>query len=412
MTPEAAFAQAMALWQGDKLGLAVSGGSDSMALLHLAQDWATTTGVALQVASVDHHLRPTSAAEAAAVAAACQSLSLPHATLHWHGWTGHGNLQDAAREARLGLLADWAQATECSAVALGHTRDDQAETLLLRLARGSGVEGLAAMAARDHHHGAMWLRPLLGVGRHELRAYLRARGVAWMDDPSNDNPAFDRVKARHALAALAPLGIDADGLAATAARLRGARDSLDWAARQAARHVARLDHGDVVLDLAALSQLPPDMEHRLVAQALCRVGGQPYRPRLDSLRAAMALDKATLHGCVLMRARGVLRITREYNAVASCISSLGDLWDGRWQIIPPAGASVPPDAEIRALGEQGLSQCPEWRETGLPRPSLLASPAIWSGARLIAAPLAGLCAQWQAIYCHEREDFFSALPAH
>lgn len=411
MALDAAFAQAMAQWGNRPLGLAVSGGSDSLALLHLARDWAKGTGAPLHVATVDHSLRTGSDLEAAQVARLCADLHLPHTTLVWQGWDKRGNLQDAARTARLTLLADWAKTHGCSAVALGHTRDDQAETLLLRLARGSGVEGLAAMAPRDQHHGAIWLRPLLEMGRQDLRNYLRARGVAWIDDPSNDNTAFDRIKARQALAALAPLGLDADGLVATAQRLRGARDSLHWAAQRAAQDVAQLDRGDIVFDAAALDALPPDMVQRLVASALCHVASQPYRPRLDSLRAALAQDKATLHGCLMTRARGQVRITREYNAVASCMTPLGAFWDGRWDIIPP-DHSAPHDAEIRALGPDGLVQCPDWRATGLPRTSLLASPSVWSGARLIAAPLAGFAPQWRAIARPRQEDFFSPPSAH
>lgn len=400
------------LWASGTLGLAVSGGSDSIALLHLAQDWAKGSDTKLHVATVDHALRAGSDLEADGVARTCAALNLPHTTLRWQGWDKHGNLQDAARTARLTLLADWAQVTGCSAITLGHTRDDQAETLLLRLARGSGVEGLAAMAPRDQHHGAVWLRPLLNMGRDDLRAYLRARDVAWVDDPSNDNTAFDRIKARQALALLAPLGLDAKGLAATASRLRGARDSLHWAAQLAAQSVARLDRGDVVFDVAGLTALPPDMVQRLVASALCRVSYSPYRPRLDSLRAALLLNKATLHGCLITRAKGELRITREYNSVSALTAPFGTRWDRRWQMTPPPDIIVPPDAQIRALGADGLSHCPDWRAIALPRPSLLASPSVWSGARLIAAPLAEIASKWRATAHHTHEDFFSTLRAH
>ena len=394
------------------LGLAVSGGGDSMALLYLARDWAHGRGVALRVASVDHGLRAESAAEAAAVARICAGLGLAHDTLLWRDHPRRGNLQEAAREARLGLLAHWAGQHRLAAVALGHTRDDQAETLLLRLARGSGVDGLAAMAARDCHHGAIWLRPLLGLTRAALREALRARGATWIEDPSNDNPAFDRVKARHALAHLAPLGVDSAGLAATAHRLRAARESLDWAARQAARGCAQLDRGDVIFDLPALSALPLDLRDRLVAAALCHVASAPYRPRLHALHRALGQARATLHGCLMTRARGALRITREAASVADLASPPHAPWDQRWHLTPPAGNAAPEGTEIRALGEAGLAHCPDWRKAGLPRPSLLASPAIWNGARLIAAPLAGFGPEWQAIARPVREDFFSACFAH
>ena len=131
------------------LGVAVSGGGDSVALLCLMADWAAPREVRLAAATVDHGLRPEAAAEAAGVAALCGRLGLAHATLRWEGWDGRGNLMDAARRARRRLLADWAAEQGLAAVALAHTRDDQAETVLMRLARGAGVDGLSAMAGKS-----------------------------------------------------------------------------------------------------------------------------------------------------------------------------------------------------------------------------------------------------------------------
>ncbi|MFN4058818.1 MAG: tRNA lysidine(34) synthetase TilS [Roseinatronobacter sp.] len=410
--PVAGFAAAMArIAPAGALGLAVSGGGDSMALLHLACNWARTQGRTLSVATVDHGLREGSRLEAAMVAQVCAGLGLPHTILHWYGWQGRGNLQEAAREGRLGLLADWAHRQELAAVALGHTRDDQAETLLLRLARGSGVEGLAAMRDAEPHHGALWLRPLLGESREALRAYLRLQGVAWVDDPSNDNPAFERVKARQALAALAGLGIEAEGLAQTAARLRLARDSLHWAAERAVRDLAQMDRGCVVIDRAGLDALPPDMARRIVAAALCHVSSQTHRPRLSALIAALHAERATLHGCLLATRKGTLRISREYQAVANLRVPLGQPWDQRWQMTPPAGIDVN-GLDIGALGPKGLDLCKDARATGLPRTTLLASPAIWQDARLIAAPMAGFGADWQASVNFLRQDFFSKALSH
>ena len=407
--PAAGFAAAMArIARKGALGLAVSGGSDSMALLHLACDWARAQDVPLAVATVDHGLRAGSADEAAQVGRVCAGLGLPHMILHWQGWQGQGNLQDAAREGRLGALAAWARAQGLGAVALGHTRDDQAETLLLRLARGSGVEGLAAMAEISHHHGALWLRPLLGQSRESLRAYLRARGVAWVDDPSNDNPAYDRVKARRALSALAELGLLPEGLAQTAARLRLAADSLHWAAERAVRDIARMDRGDVLIDRAGLAALPPDMARRIVAAALCHVSSAIYRPRLSALIAALDAPRATLHGCLITTRAGQMRISREYRAVQHQCAPLGQPWDHRWQITAPAGQDVA-GMEIRALGAAGLAQCE--RPDALPRASLLASPSVWQGTRLIAAPLAGFRPDWRASVNFLRQDFFSKAVA-
>lgn len=199
-----------------RLGVAVSGGGDSLALLHLMHDWARANGSDLRAVTVDHGLRAAAPGEAAQVARLCADLGLPHDTLHWTGWDQSGNLQAEARRARYRLMAGWARGHDLQAVALGHTLDDQAETVLMRLARGSGVDGLSAMAGRRDDLGMRWLRPLLAIRRDDLRAFLSGLGVDWVDDPSNADTRFDRIKTRQALAQLAGLGIDAEGLADTA----------------------------------------------------------------------------------------------------------------------------------------------------------------------------------------------------
>ncbi len=136
------------LHRGGAVGIAVSGGGDSIALLHLAQIWAVNNNVKVKVATVDHGLRSASASEAAGVASACALLGLDHRTLRWEGWHGQGDLQAVARNARQRLLADWARSVGIETVLLGHTMDDQAETVLMRLGRGSGVDGLSGMRGR------------------------------------------------------------------------------------------------------------------------------------------------------------------------------------------------------------------------------------------------------------------------
>ena len=229
--PAEAFARALARAFPEAppaaLGLAVSGGSDSMALLRLAADWAARRRTALQVATIDHGLRPEAADEAAMVAHAARALGLPHTVLRWD-WDRHGNLQDAARRARFRLLADWARAGGLAAVLLGHTRNDQAETLLMRLARGSGVDGLAAMAEERVAHGARFLRPLLEVERYALRQVLRGAGQTWADDPTNDDDTSER-HAEHALRRLV------DGICAELPEVRAAIDDACLRPRQLIR---------------------------------------------------------------------------------------------------------------------------------------------------------------------------------
>uniref|UniRef100_UPI0026223B47 tRNA lysidine(34) synthetase TilS n=1 Tax=uncultured Amaricoccus sp. TaxID=339341 RepID=UPI0026223B47 len=208
-----------------RLGVAVSGGGDSVALLLLLH----AAGRDLAAVTVDHGLRPESVGEAASVAALCAARGIPHSVLRWEDRDPRGNLQQAAREARRSLIAGWAEASGIAAVALGHTLDDQAETVVMRLARGSGVDGLSAMRPETLALGILWLRPLLGIRRAALRAWLAAEGVAWAEDPTNADARFDRVRARLALPTLAGLGIGPERLAATARAVARACAALEAA---------------------------------------------------------------------------------------------------------------------------------------------------------------------------------------
>jgi tRNA(Ile)-lysidine synthase len=360
-------------------------------MLHLAARWGRATGTRLAVATVDHGLRAEAAAEAAGVAAAAAALGLPHDTLAWRGWSGRGNLQDAARQARRRLLADWARARGLARVALAHTADDQAETVLLRLARGSGVDGLAGMA----EEAGLFLRPLLGVGREELRAWARAQGLAWVEDPSNADPRYDRVRARAALATLAPLGLTVARLTATAAHMARARAALEAAVAALACAEVTEEGGGLTLSAGLIARPMGEVEGRLFAAALRWIGGGAYRPRHAALARAWgalaAGGAATLAG-VAMRAgpRGAT-LAREPAAVAPPVPCDGApvTWDGRWQVTPPPGAGP---LRVGALGEGGLARLPGWRATGLSRALLVPSPALWQGDRLISAPLAGFAA--------------------
>jgi tRNA(Ile)-lysidine synthase len=217
-----------ALWQGEgRLALAVSGGPDSLALLQLAHA-AMPGGIA--AATVDHGLRAEAADEAAMVAGVCAELGVPHATLTVE--VADGNVQAQARTARYGALAGWMEREGLAALATAHHADDQAETLLLRLNRGSGVAGLAGVRARGLVPGTKLplLRPLLGWRRSELAGIVAAAGLEAVQDPSNSDDRFDRARLRKALAETDWLDVPA--LAQSAAHLADADAALDWAAQR------------------------------------------------------------------------------------------------------------------------------------------------------------------------------------
>lgn len=390
-------------------GIAVSGGSDSLALLHLAHDAARAEGLAIAAVTVDHGLRSESAAEAQGVARICDDLGIPHDTLPWQGWDGRGNLQAAAREARYGLMAAWARGQGIGTILLGHTQDDQAENFLMRLTRQAGLDGLSGMAAGFERDGMAWARPLLDVTRARLRDWLTGRGIGWIDDPSNDNTRFERVKARRALAELAPLGIDAGGLARVMAQLADARDALRAQLYDIAAITVQQDRGDLILDWAAWARHHPEMRRRILVAGLVWVASTPYPPRREDIAALLqAVERPgqrTLGGCLVLRQGALLRITREHQALRDLTGATDRPWDGRWQLDGPHD----PALHVAALGEAGLRLCPDWRETGLPRAALLASPAVWEGERLIAAPLAGVNPHWSARIV---ADFHATLLSH
>ena len=394
------------------VGVAVSGGGDSMALLHLMHRWAGDEGVGLQVATVDHGLREAAAQEAKAVAAFCAELGIEHSTLRWTDWDRKGNLQDQARRARYRLMTAWALGRGIKAIALGHTLDDQAETFLMRLARGSGVDGLSGMQPVRETDGIQWVRPVLAVSRQKLRDYLQRHKITWIDDPSNDDEQFDRVKARKILAALAPLGIDADRLVDTAQAMQSARSALERQTQEVARNMVEICNGDVVLDANGFKAQHPEIQSRLLSHALCWVSSAEYRPRRQALSDVLfdILDAtpSVLHGCRILVNKSEIRITREHQAVKDEVCPTDAVWDRRWRFSGPHTKGL----ELRALGESGLAECPDWRAAGIPRASLLATPAVWQNDRLIAAPLAKKPNGWITTVLFGLDHFISSIKSH
>lgn len=366
---------------GARIGVAVSGGGDSMALLSLAMEAARDTGLTVFAATVDHGLRDGSKAEALAVAAFCASRGVAHDILNWHDNDGPGNLQDHARNARRDLLTAWAGRNGLAALMLGHTMDDQAETVLMRLARGSGVDGLSAMSTRSQWGDLPVLRPLLGQRRATLRDYLGHIGVSWVDDPSNDDDRFDRVRIRMAIASL---DLSVDRLAGTATAMARARDALQVLAEQAAQDLVRECAGCQVIDATGLAGLEAETRLRLLAGCIGWVSGGPYRPRLSSLTRATnaALDgrTASVAGCVLIPKAGTIIVARELRAAPGPVPA-GQVWDGRWRV----SGDLPKGSQIGAIGQQGAARIKDMPQ-GLSKRAMWAYPGVWLGGDLVGVP--------------------------
>lgn len=405
------------------IGLAVSGGGDSMAMLTLAHNWTRVWGVRLWVVTIDHGLRDESAAEAAMVAGECAALGWPHTVLRWH-WDGTGNLQDAARQARLDLIGRWRGSLRH--VLMAHTQDDMAETFLMRLKRGSGVDGLAAMQDRrrifqqrpvadlealdcagerppkpdiqDEQDSFEVLRPCLAMGRAELRHYLTVLKGNWADDPSNEDTKYDRVRMRHLLGDLEGVGLGTGLLAETAQRLRRAQTALQHRALQVWGDVGQegrtefAQTGDILFARSGLDQIERETQLRLLAAALQYVSSAPYRPRAEPLEAL--LDRllsggaGTLHGCECRAEKEQLRIFREEQPLKTLttLANPAHLWDSRWRICP----SVPHRSEIGCLGDRGWRFVENKRDTAIPYHAARSLPAIWKGDVLLACDALGI----------------------
>jgi tRNA(Ile)-lysidine synthase len=267
----------------DALAVAVSGGPDSLALLLLAH--AAFPG-RVRAATVDHGLRPESAAEAAAVARLCAQIGVPHRILPARVERAGEGLQAAARQARYSALASWMAGEGLGFLLTAHHGDDQAETLLMRLNRGSGVAGLAGVRAAGPvpwgESGLRLCRPLLGWRRHELEAVVAAAGIEAAQDPSNRDESFDRARLRRRLGE-APW-LDATALARSAALLAEAETALEWAAARLFAERTETGEGAVAL---RPNDLPPELVRRLVLRCL-RLVMPGAAPRGDQLVALIA----------------------------------------------------------------------------------------------------------------------------
>jgi tRNA(Ile)-lysidine synthase len=296
-------------WRGaPAIVLAVSGGPDSIALMWLAARWRRTLarGPRLLAVTVDNGLRAEAAAEARNVKRLARSLDLPHRTLRWTGIKPKTGLPAAARTARYRLLAQVARASGATHILTAHTRDDQAETLLMRMLRGSGIAGLAAMARESERDGVLLARPLLNVSKSQLIATLNKAKIGFADDPTNRDPSFTRPRLRTLMPVLAAEGGDSRNLARLAARLARANQAVEVLVDGAERYLALRDRHapqpgfsakafdvrafDVrAFDAKAFAAMPEEIRLRLLLRAIDRFGheGPAELGKVEILLAAL-----------------------------------------------------------------------------------------------------------------------------
>lgn len=305
--------------------LAVSGGPDSVALMVLAARWrkAIKRGPRLIAVTVDHGLRREAAAEARTVETLAASLGVAHHILRWQGAKPKTGVPSAARDARYRLLARLARDSGALHVLTAHTRDDQAETVLMRLSRGSGLAGLAAMARQSERNGIILVRPLLDIPKARLLATLDKARLAYATDPTNHDTAFTRPRLRALMPALAREGCDARNLVRLASRLgraNAALETLSDAAERAMVHVDRTSRRSE-LDADIFFSAPEEIRIRLLMRAIDRAGheGTAELGKTELLLRALAAArsarkvavslKQTLAGAVVSLGRNVIVVS-------------------------------------------------------------------------------------------------------
>ncbi len=390
---------------GPNLAVAVSGGADSMALALLAHDWARDRGGRVTALVVDHGLRPDSAAESAAALARLGGLGLAAQGLTLHGLARGPALAARARVARHAALAEAAMRLGVLHLLFGHHAGDQAETVAMRALSGSGAAGLAGMAALLEIAGLRLLRPLLAVPPGRLRATLRAAGVAWIEDPSNDDPQALRARLRRARFDAAGDGLLTCAAGAAAIARGRARAATERAvAGELALRVRLHPEGYAVLAPGAISPAA-------LASLLRGLSGAPHAPAPGPVAAlAACLRPATLGGVRVQPAgrfgAGWL-LTREVAALAPpVLARPGVVWDRRFRL--SAWADPPDGAEIGPLGAAGpkLRALPAARM--LPAAVLATLPAVRRGGELLAVPHLGYPDE---VFCHRvRLGFAPAVP--
>jgi tRNA(Ile)-lysidine synthase len=375
------------------IAVGVSGGPDSLALVILADRWARQRGGEAWGLVVDHRLRPESAAEAETVGRWLAARGIPHAVLVWADEKPATGIQETAREARYRLLGDWCAARGCLHLLTAHHRDDQVETYLIRRRAGSGVDGLAGMSVVRELPGFRLVRPLLGVAKARLAAFLDAEGQPYVQDPSNRNPAFERARLRLAAEAEGQVTEHVLGELHANASARTVREKELTAllARAVSPHPA----GFAVLEPGAIASAG-ELGDRALDRVIAVLGGAVYpvrRERLWRLREAlgeMPMRARTLGGCRFVAWRGQVLALREAARAAPPVMlapGMSTLWDRRFfATLPEAAPGLVTIGALGAAGVAALGRNSIEADNPLPRLLYPTLPAIWDDAEPIAVP--------------------------
>lgn len=383
-----------------KIAVAVSGGPDSMALSFCAKRWAEKNGVEVYGFLVDHRLREESAREAELTRQRLVAMGVHAEVLVWDHGQVKTRIHVVARQARYDLLIAACRKHGIDTMLLAHQRDDQAETILMRFAKGSGPEGLAGIDPSNMRDGVCLLRPLLAVPKSRLVVTCNAAGIGFAVDPSNEYSKYARGRLRQIQPLLEREGFSADRLIDLGDRAREAKEALDHAKRMLLRATAWMDSaGTISLNLEQLRSAPVAIAARAFSHCLEAVNREAYPPERASLMPVLAeilsdasMPGCTLNGCMVVKNSTSAIIFRELSAITECVpisSGQTVLWDGRWRITLNSkidGQNV----TVRALGVQQHELTDKLFPTlrhDVPQGRIRATlPSIWSGENVAIIP--------------------------
>jgi tRNA(Ile)-lysidine synthase len=381
------------------LAVAVSGGPDSLALAILADRWAREQGGQVCALTIDHRLRPESGAEIKQLNMWLSARGIRHEVLVWSGPKPKSGIQEAARISRYRLLTGWCREHGCLHLLTAHQREDQIETHLIRRRARSGADGLAGMSAIRELDGCRLLRPLLGIGRERLIAFLAAERQPFITDPSNLDPAFERSRYRRG-------GVMPDPVAVTGwceligrygtIRQAGQRDADALLGRYVSLHPA----GFAVVDSKLLSAPSSELSERALSAVTVAIGGAVYPPRREQIaRLRDRLGDAgaaghTLGGCCFSRWRGRILVFRELARAAPPVRltpGMSILWDRRFRLVVPP--TVKPSLTVGYAGSPGAAQLDfpvlPPRDGKMPRLLFPILPVLWDEEGVAAVPHLG-----------------------
>jgi len=377
----------------NKIAVAVSGGADSMCLTLLMAEWAKSKDLKTIALTVDHLLRPESTAEAEKVNYWMQQHGIEHYTLSWKKKAPPANLQDAARQARYKLLLEFCDQNQIQYLALAHNQDDQFETMMQRLAHQSGPSGLAGIPkARSTEHVTI-CRPLLNYSRSQIIETLHRFNQEWIEDPSNQNSKFTRIKIRQQQDRWSSYGLSKERVLILQQKLAQQRMLMENQVQDFfEQHMTSYPEGYALLNYEHLLRLDSHLLELTLIHLLKLVSGRIYPPRQENLKRAISqiiLHKnSTIHSCIMQKWQGKLLICREAHNMEPTKHFQGletAIWDNRYQIALKNSNELN-DARIQALGNNWLELKSNTHLMSLPtavRPTL---PSIWLKERLLNVP--------------------------